>query len=227
VTGCDGHGGGGGCRRSRGRGLWQLEAREYRLGRVLSVGRGIPAAPDLDDPVLGWPAPLPPEHRVDVGQVGEGHVRGEGVRGTREIELPAVLVDLVVLEPTKGLVSRENDLAAILPVAVVMLLLVGVGAARFLAAALLEEGVGYALLGLVLAQVLADLSGVAEGRAAPVQGAMVVILTEAAVAIHGCRHQVGCASERCNSLFSLYFYLARSLSRSLANASFIFNFIII
>lgn len=176
-------------RRARGR-LGQLEAREYRLGSVLRVGRRIATGPYLYDTILGRSSSLPPEHRVDVRQMRQRHVGRQGVSRTGEIQLSAVLVDLVVLQSSEWLVGGEYHLATVLPVAVVVFLLVGVRT-RVIAVALLEEGVGYSLLGLVLAEVLANLARVAERRAAAVEAAVVMLAAEVARTVRRGWREVG------------------------------------
>lgn len=155
----------------------------------MGVGGRVATRPDLDHSVLRWPAPLPPEHGVDVGQMGQRHVRGQGVGGAGEVQLSAVLVDLVMLKPTERFVRGEDHLSAILPVAVIMLLLVGVRA-TVVASALLEEGVRDALLGLVLLQMLPDLARILERCAATVQPAMMMLPAQVAGAIGVTRHQI-------------------------------------
>lgn len=155
----------------------------------MSVRGRIASRPDLDHSIFRRSAALPPEHRVDVRQVGQRDVGGEGVRGTREIQLPTILVDLVMLQPAKRLVGGEYHLPTVLPIAVIMLLLVRVRTA-VIAAALLEESVRYALLRLVLLQMLSDFTGILQGSAATVQSAVMMLPTRVAHAFRTGGHQI-------------------------------------
>lgn len=155
----------------------------------MGVRGRVATRPDLDHSVLRWPAPLPPEHGVDVGQMGQRHVRGQRVRRAGEVQLPAVLVDLVMLKPAERFVRGEDHLPAILPVAVIMLLLVGVRA-TVVASTLLEEGVRDALLGLVLLQVFPHLARILERCPATVQPAMMMLPAQMAGAIGRTRDQI-------------------------------------
>lgn len=176
-------------RETRGLRFRQLETREDRLGGVVGVGGRVATRPDLDHSVLRWPAPLPPEHGVDVGQMGQRHVRGQGVGGAGQVQLSAVLVYLVVLKSAERLVRGEDHLPAILPVAVIMLLLVGVRA-TVVASTLLEEGVRDALLGLMLLQMFPHLARILERCAATVQPAVMVFPAQVTGAIGATGHQI-------------------------------------
>lgn len=140
----------------------------------MGVRSGVTARPDLYHPVLRRPASLPPEHRVYVRQVGQRHVRRQRVRGAGEVQLSTVLVDFVVLQATEGFVGGEDHFAAILPVAMVVLLLVRVRAV-VVAATFLEEGVRDAFLSLVFPQVLPDFARILQRGSATVQTAVMML----------------------------------------------------
>lgn len=156
----------------------------------MSVCRGVAARPDFYDAIFRRSTALPPEHRVDVRQVGQRDVGGKSVRGTGEVQLPAVLVYLVMLQSAKRLVGGKYHFTAVLPIAMIMLLLVRVRA-TVVAAALLEESVRYALLRLMFLQMFPDFPGIFQGRSAAVQSAMMVFSARVTGAIRGGRYQIG------------------------------------
>lgn len=94
-----------------------------------------------------------------------------------------------MLKSAERFVRGEDHLPAILPVAVIMLLLVGVRA-TVVASTLLEEGVRDALLGLVLLQMLPDLARILERCSATVQPAVMMFPAQVTGAIGVTRHQI-------------------------------------
>lgn len=150
---------------------------------------GIAARPDLDDPVFRRSAALSPKHRLDIRQVSQRDVGREGMRGAGEIQLPAVLVYLVVLQSAKRLVGGEYHFPTVFPIAVIVLLLVRVRAV-VVAAALLEESVRDTLLRLVLLQVFPDLARIFQSGTAAVQAAVVMLSARVAGAVRRSRYQV-------------------------------------
>ena len=89
------------------------------------------------------------------------------MRGAREIQLSTILVDLVMLKTTEGFVGREDHLATVLPVTVIVFLFVGVRA-TVVAATFLEERVGDPFLGLVFPQMLPDLARILQSGSATI-----------------------------------------------------------
>lgn len=150
----------------------------------------IATRPDFDHPIFRRSTALPPEHCVYVRQVCQRDVGRKGVRGTGEVQMPAIFVNLVMLQPAERLVGGEYHLPTILPVAMIMLLLVRVRTA-VVAAALFEESIRYALLRFVLLQMLSDLTRIFQSSAAAVQTAMVVLSARIAGAFRTSRYQIG------------------------------------
>lgn len=173
-----------GCLRFR-----QLEASEDCLRRIVSVTRRVATRPDLYNSVLRWSASFPPEHCVDVCQMGQRNVGRQGMGRAREVQLSTVLVDLVMLKPTEGFVGGEYHFATVLPVAVIVFLLVRVGAA-VVAASFFEEGIRDTFLGLVLFQMLPDFSGILQTSSATIQAAMMMVSAYVARTVRGGRYQV-------------------------------------
>lgn len=134
----------------------------------------ITAGPNFDDPVLRGSASFPPEHGVDICQVGQRHVGRKSMRGTRQVQLPAVLVDLIMLKPAKRFVGREDDFSTVLPVAVIVLLFVSIGT-TVVTATFLEESVSDTFLSLVFPQMISDFARIPQRSAATVQSAMMML----------------------------------------------------
>ena len=111
------------------------------------------------------------------------------MRGAREIQLSAVLVDLVMLKTTEGLVGGEDHLATVLPVTVIVFLFVGVRAA-VVAATFLEERVGDPFLSLVFPQMLPNLARILQGGTATIQPAVMVFPARVTGTVSRRRYQI-------------------------------------
>lgn len=153
----------------------------------MSVRCWVATRPDFDHSIFRRSTALPPEHRVDVRQMCQRDIGGESVRGTGKVQLPAILVNLVMLQSAKRFVGGEYHLPTVLPIAVIMLLPVRVRTA-VVAAALLEESVRYAFLRLVLLQMLSDFARIFQSSTAAIQTAMMMFSTHVAGAFGGGRN---------------------------------------